>query len=289
MALVWMINPMFTVIINSIFDDAINNLDETPCIEQSLFNALALKTPYPYADLYLKNNELDQQLLCLTPMSFVVGMRDVLLQAMPEQLDITDDEYQQMVQLLTPLMNVDDLLFVQDKTKFYLKSNRKISTTPYFKLAKVPIKESLPKGEEQAFWSRLFSECQMVLSQAPFNLMRQQEGKPPINALWFWGEGKWLFSNKSFTLVTDNVFLANKVLALDSVTLLSVSDFLNLTVNKQSEAMIVYLSETTPLIEKKIIQLNRKHTVRRVWKNGQYTLSRQTLLSRLFNKKRKLI
>ena len=48
----------------------------------------------------------------------------------------------------------------------------------------------LPEGEGSARWRQLFTQAQMILHHHPCNQRRQVEGKPPINALWFWGEGK---------------------------------------------------------------------------------------------------
>ncbi len=36
----------------------------------------------------------------------------------------------------------------------------------------------------------LASECEMVLHEAPENRVREEQGKPLINGLWFWGAGR---------------------------------------------------------------------------------------------------
>lgn len=48
----------------------------------------------------------------------------------------------------------------------------------------------LPEGDGSARWRQLFTQAQMILHHHPCNQRRQAQGKPPINALWFWGESK---------------------------------------------------------------------------------------------------
>lgn len=38
-------------------------------------------------------------------------------------------------------------------------------------------------------WKTLMSEAQVVLHQHPRNAVRAAEGRPPVNSLWFWGQG----------------------------------------------------------------------------------------------------
>jgi hypothetical protein len=39
-------------------------------------------------------------------------------------------------------------------------------------------------------WLALFNECQIMLHNHQLNVERQRQGLLPINALWFWGQGK---------------------------------------------------------------------------------------------------
>lgn len=47
--------------------------------------------------------------------------------------------------------------------------------------------DTTPEGRR---WRALDSEVQVVLHNHPWNAQRQAQGKPPINALWFWGGGE---------------------------------------------------------------------------------------------------
>ncbi|MFT4180238.1 MAG: phosphoglycerate mutase [Thermomonas sp.] len=49
--------------------------------------------------------------------------------------------------------------------------------------------EHIPDGAEARRWRALASEAQVTLHNHPHNAARIAAGKPPINALWFWGGG----------------------------------------------------------------------------------------------------
>ncbi len=51
---------------------------------------------------------------------------------------------------------------------------------------------ALPQGDDAAArrWRALITEVQVVLHQHPRNRERAAQGKPAINALWFWGAGR---------------------------------------------------------------------------------------------------
>ncbi|SEL05571.1 hypothetical protein SAMN05428989_1327 [Pseudoxanthomonas sp. GM95] len=48
----------------------------------------------------------------------------------------------------------------------------------------------LPQGDAGRRWRALFNEVQVTLHQHPWNAKRASEGKPVVNALWFWGAGR---------------------------------------------------------------------------------------------------
>ncbi|TMN25839.1 phosphoglycerate mutase [Pseudoxanthomonas sp. X-1] len=47
----------------------------------------------------------------------------------------------------------------------------------------------LPHGDAGRRWRALFTEAQVLLHQHPWNAQRIAQGKPAVNALWFWGPG----------------------------------------------------------------------------------------------------
>jgi hypothetical protein len=47
----------------------------------------------------------------------------------------------------------------------------------------------LPSGGGRINWASAITEAQMVLSAHPVNQRREAAGEPPVNSIWFWGEG----------------------------------------------------------------------------------------------------
>jgi hypothetical protein len=47
----------------------------------------------------------------------------------------------------------------------------------------------LPEGTGRLRWPSLFSEAQMLLAGLAFNRAREAQGRPTLNAVWFWGGG----------------------------------------------------------------------------------------------------
>lgn len=47
----------------------------------------------------------------------------------------------------------------------------------------------LPEGAGRLRWPSLFSEAQMLLAGLAFNRAREAQGRPALNAVWFWGGG----------------------------------------------------------------------------------------------------
>ncbi|HSC47150.1 MAG TPA: hypothetical protein VLG68_03615 [Gammaproteobacteria bacterium] len=52
-----------------------------------------------------------------------------------------------------------------------------------------PVLEFMPHGEDAATLKQLMNETQMLFHEHPVNRAREEEGRPLINSLWFWGGG----------------------------------------------------------------------------------------------------
>ena len=50
--------------------------------------------------------------------------------------------------------------------------------------------EFMPQGEDAAALKQLMNETQMQFHEHPVNRAREEEGRPLINSLWFWGGGR---------------------------------------------------------------------------------------------------
>ncbi|VAX10760.1 Regulatory protein, RpfE type [hydrothermal vent metagenome] len=64
-----------------------------------------------------------------------------------------------------------------------------VKTTALLKLIGQPVGNSLVQGEDRSYWQRIQNEIQMLLFAHPLNKQREQQGRPPVNSLWLWGEG----------------------------------------------------------------------------------------------------
>lgn len=276
---------MLSVISHSHCPNEKLTLDKIQSLDHALFGQLDLAKPYPYAEfIYGKpRNSSQNQLLCVSPLSLVAGMRELAIQAMPEELSVSDEEGNAIVELLKPIFNESYIdIFCHDSTIF-IETQKNIQTVPYFELRNISLKQAMPVGNEDNFWARLFVECQMLLTNAAFNIQRQNLQKPPINALWFWGEGELLFSQQKVTLVTDYEFLPHYLKNASQIDFLSVDEFLSLKNTKLSNKIVLYLKTSSRHIEKKINQLNKKNLLHRVWLDGQKTFCQNGFLSKLTN------
>lgn len=48
----------------------------------------------------------------------------------------------------------------------------------------------LPRGRDATRWMRLVNEAQITLHSLALNRRREQDGRPLVNSLWFWGAGR---------------------------------------------------------------------------------------------------
>lgn len=65
----------------------------------------------------------------------------------------------------------------------------RIQTTPLPQVTGRDVSTRLPTGPEQTRWRQLFNELQMVLHASSVNETRTNQGRLPVNSLWFWGAG----------------------------------------------------------------------------------------------------
>jgi len=65
-----------------------------------------------------------------------------------------------------------------------------LMTTPLYEVAGQAIDDVLPGGPAQRQWRQILTEIQMVLHRHAINEQRQQQGRPVINGVWFWGGGE---------------------------------------------------------------------------------------------------
>ncbi|MBQ9534487.1 MAG: cofactor-independent phosphoglycerate mutase [Clostridia bacterium] len=69
-------------------------------------------------------------------------------------------------------------------------ANTGAETTPPHDISGKPVRGRLPRGENAALLREIMEYSYAVLPRHPVNIRRVREGKRPVSALWFWGEGR---------------------------------------------------------------------------------------------------
>jgi len=77
------------------------------------------------------------------------------------------------------------------------------------------VDDSLPQGNDRKHWLRLLNEIQMQLYSAEVNKKRTEQGKLPINSLWFWGMGDLALQADKWSAIVGTDYLLS-VLAKNS-------------------------------------------------------------------------
>lgn len=119
--------------------------------------------------------------------------RDRLVLADAAMLDITPDETSRLVAEIMEVYAADGwLLKAPHPERWYLKPARipEITTTPLSQVTGKDVRAFLPRGTDGKRWHTTMNEVQILLHAAAVNSEREQQGKLPINSLWFWGGGR---------------------------------------------------------------------------------------------------
>lgn len=182
---------IFPKTIQKVLDKATFSSDRQG-FERRLFNHFSAQA-LPNNDLPIaKLRSQDDNVLCADP-CYLHPDRDQLL-LFSGSLDISSDEADELITAIQPLLDE----FGATLTKLNNEQwNIKLETLPDLEFTALPevtgkaVQQSLPKGDEQTRlqWLRLWNEIQMLLFDLPLNEKRQNQGKFPINSLWFWGGG----------------------------------------------------------------------------------------------------
>ncbi len=134
--------------------------------------------------------------------------RDRLILADAQRLDITREDANRLVAEIMEVFSADGwLLKAPRPERWYLKPARipKITTTSLSRVVGRDIHPFLPCGLEGKSWHTTLNEIQILLHTTTVNSEREQNGKLPINSLWFWGGGQLpRITSASWTQVWSN-------------------------------------------------------------------------------------
>jgi len=118
--------------------------------------------------------------------------RDTMVLHHAAVLAITPDEARALVASLRELFAGDGLEFhVPRPDRWYVRvpAGELPATTPLSQALGADVFGRLPRGTGRINWAAALTEAQMLLATHPVNLAREAERRPPVNAVWFWGEG----------------------------------------------------------------------------------------------------
>jgi hypothetical protein len=119
--------------------------------------------------------------------------RDRLILIDASRLDISQDEANRLCAEISEVYKADGWLLKAPRPgRWYLKPAQepKLITTPLFEVTGRDIHPYLPQGRDGKAWHTILNEVQILLHGSKVNEEREQQGKPPINSLWFWGGGR---------------------------------------------------------------------------------------------------
>lgn len=101
----------------------------------------------------------------------------------------------------------------------------------------------LPKGAGRINWQGAITEVQMLFAQHPVNAAREATGRPPINSVWFWGEGALPVSVASpYALVcATEPFAAGLARIAGIRTVAAPDDFTGIDAVREDQSVLVVL------------------------------------------------
>lgn len=129
-------------------------------------------------------------LLCADPIHLEVGVSEVILNTHRfDDLSTTDAD--NLIALLNQHFSQDGLQFVKgvaNRWYLLLAQDDSLQTIPLEERRGKNIAQYLPQSNKIKL-QRVQNELQMLLHSSAVNQQREQQGKLPVNSLWFWGGG----------------------------------------------------------------------------------------------------
>ncbi len=154
--------------------------------------------------------------------------RDRLILADARKLDITREEANRLVAEIMEVFAADGwLLKAPCPERWYLKPAHPpdMATTSLSRVAGRDVHPFLPRGADGKSWHTTLNEIQILLHTAAVNAEREQNGKLPVNSLWFWGGGRLpRITPVSWTQVWSNEPIALSLAKLSGIPGASAAD-----------------------------------------------------------------
>ena len=190
--------------------------------QQALAAAFGLSSPAPVAAVTLAGDDRPRagRWLRADPVHVRVEANGAALND-PARLCVTRDEAAALVEALQGLFAADGLRFhAVTPQRWYVEvpDGEMPTTTPLDEALGRNAFALMPQGHGRLKWPGLLTEAQMLLAAHPVNAQRDREGRPPINSIWFWGEGETPAAlEKPYALVHANDPFATGLAALAGI------------------------------------------------------------------------
>lgn len=168
-------------------------------LERILFNHFgsSLQTG---SDLPINHLETEDEHTLRADPCYLHADRDRLL-LFANNIDLTQQESDELIAEIQPLfLDFGGRLSQSDSGGWLLK----MEEMPDLNFSALPevtgkgVDLYLPKGSERQDWIRLWNEVQMKLYASELNQKRMEEGKVPINSVWFWGAGTFTAKDEAW-------------------------------------------------------------------------------------------
>jgi len=114
-----------------------------------------------------------------------------------------------------------------------------IETTPLARVHGHAIARALPRGASASYWCRIGNEIQMLLYQHPLNQSREEQGLPPVNGLWFWGNGSLRSLPADYRQVYADDPLSHGLACHAGVEMAAPKDFSALVLPERGESVLL--------------------------------------------------
>jgi hypothetical protein len=108
--------------------------------------------------------------------------------------DLSAPETAALTQALNKFFAPDGLRFVASEgSRWYVEcvAPQRIATTPLWRAIGGSMLVQLPTGADAPAWRARLNEVQMLLHAHPVNAAREENGRPRVASLWWWGGGPW--------------------------------------------------------------------------------------------------
>ncbi len=133
----------------------------------------------------------EQPWLCLDPVHLAVDRHGVKLED-PAALALSPAEDAALRTALAPLFADVGELSATAPGHWHLRlaGSCELVTRPLPEAVGQAVDPALPSGRDGAHWRRLLAQAQTALYDHAVNRAREAAGRPAVNSLWPWGEGR---------------------------------------------------------------------------------------------------